>query len=104
MEEYKDIKDTKDIKDIKEITDTTDITDITDISTEHCMVCGSSLEYLEKGRELDCSYCGRVDQGYIACPQGHYVCNTCHNRDALGAIEEVALTTTLKDPVEIAEL
>jgi hypothetical protein len=68
------------------------------------MVCGESLQYLETSRPLKCLYCGREDEGHITCPNGHYICEHCHNQDAMRMIEDVAFSTTSKDPVEIAEL
>lgn len=68
------------------------------------MVCGSPLEYLEQALELTCSYCGKVEQGHIRCPKGHYVCDACHNRDAISIIEDIAFTTKSRDPFEIADL
>lgn len=68
------------------------------------MVCGSTLEYLDVAEELTCSYCGKVEHGYIRCSNRHYVCDTCHNRDAMRIIEDIAFVTKSKDPFEIAEL
>jgi len=68
------------------------------------MVCGSILEYLNEAQELTCSYCGKVEHGHIRCPKGHYVCDICHNRDAMRIIEDIALTTKSNNPFEIAEL
>lgn len=65
------------------------------------MVCGSALRYLEQGEGVTCSSCGVAEQGHIACPQGHYVCEACHNRDTLQGIREIALTTRSLDPFEI---
>jgi hypothetical protein len=68
------------------------------------MVCGSPLEYLDQTIEMICTYCQKTDQGHIRCPNGHYLCDACHNKDSLNVIEEIALGTKLKDPVEIAEI
>ncbi len=68
------------------------------------MICGSILEYLAQSQVATCSYCGAKDSGHIICPNGHYVCDACHNRDAMTIIEDMARTTTSKDPFEIAEL
>jgi uncharacterized protein DUF5714/predicted metal-binding protein DUF2284 len=68
------------------------------------MVCGSSLSYLYQAQDVTCSYCGKVEQGHIRCPSGHYICDLCHNRDAMTIIADSARTTTLKDPFEISEL
>ena len=73
-------------------------------NTEHCMVCGSTLDYLDEAQELICAYCGKVEYGHIRCPKGHYACDVCHNRDAMRIIEDIAFTTRSKDPFEIAEL
>lgn len=68
------------------------------------MVCGSDLDYLARAREATCSSCGKVEHGHIRCPQGHYVCDLCHNRDAQAVIEDLARTATSRDPFAIAEL
>lgn len=73
-------------------------------NTEHCMVCGAPLEYLEQPQDLTCIYCGKADQGYIRCPQGHYICDTCHNRDTMRIIEDIAFSTKSRNPFEISEL
>lgn len=67
------------------------------------MICGSVLDYLDKAVEFGCVYCGKVEEGHIACPEGHYVCDTCHNRDSMDVIENFLLSTELTDPMEIAE-
>lgn len=68
------------------------------------MVCGSDLEYLAQAQEAICSYCGKVEHGHIRCPNGHYVCDLCHNRDATAIIQDIARTSKSKDPFEIADL
>ncbi len=68
------------------------------------MVCGSPLEYLNEAHDLTCSYCGKVDHGHIKCPAGHYICETCHNRDAMRIIEDIAFSAKSRDPFEIAAL
>jgi len=73
-------------------------------NTENCMICGSSLEYLGQAEELTCVYCGVSETGHVKCPNGHYICDACHNKESIEAIEDIAFTTTSKDPVEIAEL
>jgi len=72
--------------------------------TEHCMICGEALLYHDKAGDVSCSYCRRPDSGHIVCPNGHYVCEHCHNQDAMRLIEDIALTTNLINPNEIAEL
>lgn len=72
--------------------------------TEHCMVCGKRLAYHDKAGELECIYCGRVEHGHISCPNGHYICETCHNRDAMRVIEDIIFASKSEDPFEISEL
>jgi hypothetical protein len=68
------------------------------------MLCGAELEYLAQALEVTCTSCGKVEHGHIRCPHGHYTCDTCHNRDAMAVIEQVAHTTESHDPFEIADL
>lgn len=72
--------------------------------TEHCMVCGSRLEYLTTAVDLVCTYCGSGYQGHVRCPKGHIVCDRCHGKEARKMIEDLALSTRSADPLEIAEL
>jgi len=68
------------------------------------MVCGEKLQYFEKATGFSCSYCKRSDSGHIVCPYGHYVCEQCHNQDAMRVIENIMFTTDSVNPHEIAEL
>ncbi len=68
------------------------------------MVCGSTLEYLHHAENFACAYCGKTEQGHVACPKGHFVCERCHGLDARRMIENVAFTIGDEDPVAIAEL
>lgn len=72
--------------------------------TEHCMVCGENLRYHAKATEVSCSYCKRPEAGHIVCPNGHYICEQCHNHEAMRVIEEIMFGATSTDPIEIAEL
>ncbi|MBT8762591.1 hypothetical protein KFV02_01420 [Desulfohalobiaceae bacterium Ax17] len=67
------------------------------------MVCGSQLEYLNHAVELQCSSCGRLETGHIRCPNNHYVCDICHNQQAIKTIKEICLSAKSKNPFEIAE-
>ena len=68
------------------------------------MVCGETLHYHAKATDVLCSYCKRPEAGHIVCPNGHYICEQCHNHDAMRVIEEIVFGTTSTDPIEIAEL
>lgn len=68
------------------------------------MICNTPLEYLDQAREVTCTYCQKVEPGHIKCPNGHYICDVCHNRDAMRIIEDIAFSTQSRDPFEISEL
>ena len=68
------------------------------------MVCGEKLQYRDQAIDLTCSYCKRADSGHIVCPNGHYICDQCHNQDAMRVIEDIILTTDSTAPHAIAEL
>lgn len=70
---------------------------------ENCMVCEVALEYLTEAVGVVCNYCGKEETGYIRCPKGHYVCEICHGKGAFEVVKDLALSTTLKDPIAIAE-
>jgi hypothetical protein len=67
------------------------------------MTCGKTLTYHEKSEELKCMYCGNIELGLISCSQGHYICDGCHNRDAMRIIEDVVFMADSVNPFEIAE-
>lgn len=73
------------------------------IHAEHCMLCGSPLQYLQAAEELACTSCGARTPGHIKCPQGHVLCDACHGREARRVIEELALAETAQDPLAVAE-
>jgi hypothetical protein len=68
------------------------------------MVCGETLAYHGKSVVVSCNYCKKSEQGHITCPNGHYICDHCHNQDAMRIIEEIVYTTQSNDPFAIAEL
>lgn len=68
------------------------------------MVCGSVLSYSEKAEDLACVYCARAEHGHIICAQGHYICEVCHNRDAMAVIGDIVYRSGSGNAVEIAEL
>jgi Family of unknown function (DUF5714) len=67
------------------------------------MVCSSPLQYHTQAVEANCHYCGNKDQWYISCPEGHMVCDSCHNQETMRQIEAIIFGTTSTNPFEIAE-
>jgi len=50
-----------------------------------------------------CTYCDAQEKGHITCPNGHYICDPCHNRDALRVIRDLIRKSQSTDPLAIAE-
>ncbi len=72
-------------------------------SMENCGVCGQTLTYATDAVTMECDFCGKTEQSPIYCPEGHYVCDTCHAHQALDVLREVLNSTSSDNPVEILE-
>lgn len=73
-------------------------------SKDNCGVCGSSLIYGTQEVLMQCVFCGEKYHTLIYCPQGHYVCDSCHRAEALDILRQVLGSSTSTDPMEIMEL
>ena len=74
--------------------------------TEHniaCLVCGTDLVYDKSEKEQSCVYCGEVESSPIYCPNGHFVCDTCHSSDAVEFLQRLAELDTSTDPKDVAD-
>ncbi len=67
------------------------------------MVCSSPLQYHTQPVEGHCYYCGTKDQWYISCPEGHFICDSCHNQETMQQVEAIIFQTASTNPFEIAE-
>jgi hypothetical protein len=68
-----------------------------------CMVCGHDLFCTpDMPLHAHCFYCGAENRTTIFCPEGHYVCDTCHGKDVLKLAEQICMDSDLDDPVELA--
>jgi hypothetical protein len=72
-------------------------------SQENCGVCSQPLIYGTENVTKSCTFCGREFNTLIYCPEGHYVCDTCHSRGALDVLRDVLNSTASTDPAEILE-
>ena len=72
-------------------------------STENCGVCGTELVYGEAPVSSNCAYCGTREDTLIFCPNGHYVCDSCHRRDALSVVDLLVHTSRSTSPHELLE-
>lgn len=67
-----------------------------------CLLCGEELVYT-KSEVVACALCGKKEATEATCKKGHYICNACHEKDALSIIKEKCMETTSKNPIEIAQ-
>jgi hypothetical protein len=65
------------------------------------MVCGKDLEYFVENTELTCSVCLKKYLSNTKCKDGHYVCDNCHDTDAMEYIESYCQNTLETDPAKI---
>lgn len=68
-----------------------------------CLVCGKPLVYFKEPKEMECSFCHRKFMSYACCEDGHFVCDECHEKKGLEAIQKVCLSITSRNPIEIAQ-
>jgi len=68
-----------------------------------CLVCGQELAYEEKAQDQTCIYCGQVQSSSMHCPQGHFVCDTCHSANATKMIEIITEKSQGQNPIELAQ-
>ena len=73
-------------------------------SKENCAVCGAALEYAVAPSPKSCAYCDRSDEALIFCPNGHYVCDSCHRLDATSIVDAVLQPSTSTSPHELLEM
>jgi hypothetical protein len=73
-------------------------------SRDNCGVCGKPLTYGTESISSNCSFCGVEAQSNIYCPDGHYICDACHQREAIDVLRQVVSSTSSSDPQEIAEI
>ncbi len=72
-------------------------------ATESCGICGGTLEYLDSAVAVTCTVCGREDRGHVRCPQGHYLCESCHGADFMEHLPGLLDAAGSDSPFVIAE-
>jgi len=68
-----------------------------------CMVCGAPITYLSEPKEIACAYCQKTFSANALCEEGHFVCDTCHLKDGLMAMEHICLETKETDMLSLLE-
>jgi hypothetical protein len=56
-----------------------------------------------RDKEQVCAYCGVNESSPIYCPNGHFVCDECHSRDAIGFLERLADVDNSTDPMAVVD-
>ncbi len=72
-------------------------------SKDNCGVCGMPLIYGTESVALHCVFCGAAHSASIYCPEGHYICDSCHASESLDILRQVLKTTASIAPSEILE-
>lgn len=70
---------------------------------DNCGVCGKPLVYGAASVPRRCVFCGKEFTAQIFCPEGHYICDSCHSGEALDILRTVVNVSTSRSPAEIME-
>jgi hypothetical protein len=71
---------------------------------ENCAVCGTGLLHNSTPVTAECAYCGAEEKTLIYCPDGHYVCDSCHRRDAVEMVATMLHASASTSPNELLEM
>lgn len=67
------------------------------------MVCGTELVYDKSAKDQACIYCGEKETSPIYCPEGHFVCDVCHSKDAIAFLQRLAEVDGSTDPMAVVD-
>jgi hypothetical protein len=73
-------------------------------SMENCAVCGTELLHRSTPVATQCAYCGVEEKTLIYCPDGHYVCDSCHRSDAIEMAATMLHASASTSPSELLEM
>lgn len=62
-----------------------------------CMVCGKELVYSNETRERACHFCGKVERSNSSCRDNHFICDGCHQQEAVEVIRHICLQSQERD-------
>lgn len=68
-----------------------------------CMECGAELEYFDVHKEKTCIYCGQTQSANAQCVNGHFVCDSCHQTDAVDIIKHICLQSRETDATNLMQ-
>ncbi len=67
---------------------------------QDCALCGAKLIYSVRSVERECAVCHRRALSNAVCENGHFVCDECHARGSVAALEKLAGSAE-RDPVKL---
>ena len=71
----------------------------------NCLICGEEIMYTpEKSEVMQCFYCGKKFTSNTKCKNSHYVCDSCHSKDAYEIIMNYCIESTEINPVKMAKV
>ena len=73
-------------------------------SRDNCGMCGTPLVYQTDLTSMTCVFCQRKHATNTYCPEGHYVCDACHEREALEILRQVVNSSESMTPADILEV
>lgn len=68
-----------------------------------CLLCGGELTYQASPHSYTCCFCERTFQSVACCPAGHFICDDCHQQDAVALIESYCNHSQSVDPFAMAD-
>ncbi len=69
--------------------------------TQGCVVCGAELIYADTPHTETCLVCKNTFKTNISCPNGHFICDTCHSTDILSQVKRLLMASESADPAAL---
>lgn len=69
----------------------------------NCGLCNQPLVYTTESVVQTCALCGKEEKTVVHCPEGHYACESCRGKAALGVLRRILSTTRSEDAASILE-
>ncbi|MBN1821768.1 MAG: hypothetical protein JW833_13695 [Prolixibacteraceae bacterium] len=69
-----------------------------------CYFCGNEKNITTGSEPQVCTYCQKEVKEKFICPEGHYICNECKQKENWQLIEDSCKNIITNDPVELATI
>nr|WP_321357975.1 DUF5714 domain-containing protein [uncultured Draconibacterium sp.] len=67
-----------------------------------CFLCDQELE--NKTLLQTCIYCKCSEETDLPCPDGHFICSVCREKELWDLVDDYCISSTSANPVEMAEM